>query len=144
MSTRFESLHWRFLQVVGVSVGTAATASTDAVTLLRTKQLSLNKQLQQNQFNRPLVLDTSEAKNRLKGEIFTVVNYRFSEVSSGLSEPNQWSEVMMLHINTKYCRAMGRPTSPVLRVHLRKKSFENLADTVRMDFDYRVTGLSPE
>jgi hypothetical protein len=116
----------------------------DAAAVLRAKAVSLAPQLGQNQFNRPLVLESAEVTNRLKGEIFAIVDYPFSQVSVGLSDPNHWCEVMVLHINTKYCRAMGAPSAPVLRVNLGKKTFENLADTVRMEFDYRVTSLSSE
>jgi hypothetical protein len=51
---------------------------------------------------------------------------------------------MILHINTKYCHAMVKPTGTALRVHVGKKTPEELADTTRLEFNYRTVAATPE
>jgi hypothetical protein len=104
----------------------------------------LEPQLRQNQFKRPLVLDSAESPNRLTGEIYAIVAYPFGAVSSGLNSPDHWCDVMLLHVNTKYCRALVAPTGTTLRVHIGKKTPEALSDVPRFEFNYSVASATPE
>jgi len=121
-----------------------AMAEPDAAATLRAKYASLEAQLQQNQFKRPLVLDSVETPNRLKGDIYAIVDYPLSTVSSSLNNPVHWCDVMLLHINTKYCHAMVEPSGTTLRVNIGKKTPEKLPVTSRIEFDYSVPAATPE
>jgi hypothetical protein len=119
-------------------------AAVDPVAVLRAKYVSLEPQLQQNQFKRPLVLDSAETPNRLTGEIYAIVAYPFDTVSGGLNNPDHWCDVMLLHVNTKYCRALVAPTGTTLRVHIGKKTPEGLSEAPRFEFNYSVATVTPE
>ena len=71
------------------------------------KSDDLKSQLAGNPFNRPLVLESSESSNRVEGNVYAVLESSFSAVSRTLKSPEQWCEIMILHINTKYCRPDG-------------------------------------
>lgn len=122
----------------------AAKANSDAVAALREKHASLEEKLRENQFKRPLVLDSAETANRLKGDIFAVVDYPFAAVKTGLNNPNHWCDVMLLHLNTKYCRAKVRPSGTTLNVNIGKKTPEDLSDAARVEFNYSVAAATPE
>lgn len=126
------------------TTGLACAAMADPVASLRAKYLSLEAQLRQNQFKRPLVLDSAETPNHLKGDIYAIVDYPFGAVSAGLNNPDHWCEVMLLHINTKYCHAMVGLSGTTLRVHIGKKTPEELADAARVEFNYSVAAATPE
>ena len=96
-------LRW-LLAICAAGVAFTALAQADPATALREKFTSLGEQLRQNQFRRPLVVDSSEAPNGLQGDIHAIVAYPFGAVSAGLNRPEHWCDVMMLHINTKYCQ----------------------------------------
>lgn len=139
---------WKWLRGV-VLAGSAvvachASAKSDQASMLLAKYASLNAQMQQNQFKRPVVLDSVETPNRLKGNIYAIVDHPFNEVSAGLSQADHWCDVMILHINTKYCRASAGPEGTTLRVHVGKKTPEELASAPRVEFDYRVAALDPD
>jgi len=51
---------------------------------------------------------------------------------------------MLLHVNTKYCRALMQPSGTTLRVHIGKKTPEALSIAPRFDFSYRRASLNPE
>ena len=122
----------------------AAPIKQEPVAALRTRYASLGEQLQHNQFGRPLVLDSSETPKRLTGEIHATLDYSFARVSAGLNDPGHWCDVISLHVNTKYCRPATGPTGAVLRVHIGKKTPEELSDATRLDFAYRVAAATPE
>lgn len=122
----------------------AAMAKTDAVATLVAKHASLEEQLRQNQFKRPLVLDSAESPNRLKGDIYAVVDHPFGTVTAALNDPHHWCDVMLLHINIKYCRAMAGQPGTTLRVNIGKKTSELLVNVARVEFNYGVAAVTPE
>ena len=125
--------------------GCNAWAATDAelATALRGDATRLEQQLQNNPFGQPLVLQSSETAKDLTGDIYAVVPYPFATVSTGMRSPEHWCEVMILHVNTKYCHAVAGPQSTTLRVNIGKKTPQAIADTTRVDFRYRETASSP-
>ena len=131
--------------LVCISVCTAAAqASQDPVATLRDKHAALGEQLQRNQFGRPLVLESNETANLVSGEIYATVAYPFNDVMAGLNDPNHWCDVISLHINTKYCRAVSAPSGNTLEVRVGKKTRQDVTDASRVDFNYRVLAASQE
>lgn len=114
----------------------AATTKADSVVTLRASYASLGEQLRQNQFNQPLVLKSAETPNGLRGDIYAVVDFPFSAVSAGLSNPDHWCDVMILHINTKFCHAVADSSGTVLKVNFGRKTPEELIYTTRVEFNY--------
>jgi hypothetical protein len=132
------------LLLCAAAVAGAAMAKVDPVATLRAKYASLDQQLQQNQFKRPLVLDSVEKPDRLTGDIYAVVAYPFDAVSVGLNNPDHWCDVMLLHVNTKYCRALVAPSGTVLKVNIGKKTPEELSAATRVEFNYSVAAVTPQ
>lgn len=76
---------------------------------LLAKHAGLSSRLQSNQFQRPVVLESTETLDQIRGDVFAVVDHPFPAVSAGLNNPDHWCDVISLHINTKYCRAVQAP-----------------------------------
>ncbi|MEN6587532.1 MAG: hypothetical protein ABFE02_15940 [Sulfuricella sp.] len=112
--------------------------------ILRAKYASLGEQLRQNQFKRPLVLESAETPNQLKGDIYAIVDYPFGAVSTGLNDPDHWCDVLLLHINTKYCHAVRGLGGTILRVNMGRKTPEKLSFVPRVELDYSVAAATPE
>jgi hypothetical protein len=121
-----------------------ARSDVDSAATLRAKYASLDQQLRQNQFKRPLALASAETPDRLKGDIYAIVEHPFGAVSAGLSNPDHWCDVMLLHISTKYCHAVVGASGTTLRVNIGKKTPEELAAAARVEFNYKVTTATPE
>lgn len=111
---------------------------------LRAKYTELSKQLNNNQFKRALYLDSMESSHDLKGEIYAVVDYPFATVNQALNNPTHWCDVLILHINIKYCHADENKTGTTLTVNLGKKNAQLLADTYRVDFNYQEIITTPD
>lgn len=116
--------------------------ASDPVKIMQAKYAAVEPQLKQNQFNRPLVLESAEIDNRLKGDIYAVINYPIATVTAGLNNPEHWCDIMHLHINTKYCHVIKNPGSDTpataLRIYIGKKVPEDLADATRVEFNYQL------
>ncbi|MBK7000056.1 MAG: hypothetical protein IPH35_08830 [Rhodoferax sp.] len=105
---------------------------------LLTKYGSMEGRLRVNQFNQPLVLDSLEASNRVTGEIHAVISHPFVTVRTNLNDAGHWCDVISLHINTKYCRAVVAPNGTILKVNIGNKTPQDLKDASRLEFKYKV------
>jgi hypothetical protein len=114
----------------------AAIVATSA-TMLQNRYTELTDALHNNQFNRELYMESVESSHDLKGEVYAVVNHPFAEVNQALNNPQHWCDILILHLNIKYCRAEINPSITRLNVNLGRKFDQPLADTYRTEFIYR-------
>jgi hypothetical protein len=121
-----------------------AVESTISAVPLRAKYAELGKQLNKNQFQRPLYVDSVESSQDLKGEIYAVINYPFAAVNLALNNPAHWCDVLILHLNVKYCHAASSKAGTVLSVNLGRKYYQPLADAYRLEFNYRGVITTPD
>lgn len=132
------------LLIWALGVPWVARAQERSAQLMRATHASLQAQLGNNQFNQPVVLVSAETPDALKGDIYAVINYSMAAVKAGLNNPARWCDVMLLHINTKYCHAQTGSAATRLSVNLGSKKPEELSDATRVDFDYRVLAATPD
>ncbi|MDZ7583655.1 MAG: hypothetical protein U0938_02380 [Thiobacillus sp.] len=132
------------LWLVGIAFFSAGLAfasvpHTQSAASLHAQHASLAERLQHNPFQRALALDSSESSSDLKGDIYALVDYPFSTFSAALNGAEGWCDVLILHINTKYCRATTDETRTVLTVYIGKKTPQPIKDAFPIEFTYRVT-----
>lgn len=132
------------LLTCALGVPMVAFAQDEAAQVMRATHASLQAKLDHNQFNQPIVLVSSETPDALKGDVYAVINYSMGAVTAGLNNPTRWCDVMLLHINTKYCHAQTGSATTRLSVNLGGKKPEELSDATRVDFDYRVLTATPD
>ncbi|MBC7622835.1 MAG: hypothetical protein H7232_05575 [Aeromicrobium sp.] len=119
-------------------------ATQAAALALTTRYAAMRSQLANNAFNRPLVLESAQSANSLKGEVYAVVPYAFAKLSDDLTSPQGWCAILNLHLNTKYCRADSANTSTQLVVNLGEKNNQPLLATFRITFQWQVTAKNPQ
>ena len=116
---------------------TAPSVAQDAASL-RARFGTLTQELSNNQFQRPLYLESSESPNDLKGEIYATIEQPFSAVGPALQGVGHWCEILILHLNVKDCQASGAGPADTLSVVIGKKYDQALEDAYRVDFTYKV------
>ena len=135
------------LALLGLGLGALAWADDNA-TALKDKYDTLAPQLKANVFHRPIHLDSEETQNSLKGDIYAVVDYPFATVNSAFNDPQRgpanWCEVLILHLNTKYCHATSGSDGASIDMNVGKKTEQELSDTSRVQFKYRSVATSPD
>lgn len=121
----------------GVLAASAYAAPDSSGGTLLAKYAELAPRLANNQFKRPVVLDSSETSSALKGDIYALVDHPFAEVNGMLNGPARWCDVLILHLNTKYCRPVTDASGTTLRVSVGKKTEQTLDQAYQVDFVYR-------
>ncbi len=112
---------------------------------LTEKYTAMSPALASNVFGRPLVIESVETNNRVTGDAYAIVNAPFTTANVALQSPSRLCELIILHLNTKYCRAEPAKSSGgnLLKVNFGKKTPQELANTFAIDFDMRVPSASP-
>ena len=101
---------------------------------LRDRHASLTQALTNNAYGRPLYLDSEQTGNRVTGNAYAVLNAPFDVVSSSLKSPQRVCDLIILHINTKYCRPTQSSIPATLKVNFGKKTAQALNDTFALEF----------
>lgn len=132
------------LACMGIGLAQASGAYLQPAAVLQGKYAALTDQLGRNAFQRPLYLESSETSDALKGDIYALVEHPFAAVGTALDSPSGWCDLLILHINVKYCRAAPAGNNTVLAVSLGRKYPQPLEDAYRVEFSYRVVSATPD
>jgi len=122
----------------------ADDVTANSATALRAKYAELGGRLDDSPFQRPLVMESSEAAGELKGSMYALLRHPYSTVQSELRLPEHWCDILILHLNTKYCRASAVSAGKVLKVNIGRKSDQPIEQSHRVEFAYRVIEAGPD
>ena len=104
---------------------------------LRAQHAAIAPQLSGNEFGGGLVLQSAEAARRVDGDVYAVVEHPFATVSAALSDPAQWCEILILHLNTKYCRNAHEQGTTRIEMRIGKKHPQPLHTASLVAFAWR-------
>ncbi len=131
-----------------IALAGGSTAHAEVATVnpaaLRAKYAELAGKLENNPFQNPLYLESSEAGGELKANVYAVLSHPFPAVQSALKQPARWCDILILYLNTKYCRASTEAAGTVLKVNIGRKSGQTVEQSFRVEFTYRVIEAGPE
>ena len=126
-----------------VGVAHVDAVEVNSAVALLAKYAAAQDRLSHNQFQRPLYLDSSETSGSVAGDIYALVNQPFATVDTALSSPDNWCDVLDLHLNIKYCRASTAGQGSVLNVSIGRKYDQPLNDAYPVVFAYCVVAQNP-
>ena len=89
-------------------------------------------------FDRPLYLQSSEAADRLQGDVYTLVDHPYAQVRQALVKAGPWCGILLLHLNMQYCRASGAVGHETLDAGLGRKFDQELAELYWLRFEFAV------
>ena len=115
----------------------AKTSADPGAAKLLALHATLAPRLERNQFGRPLVLESLETSSRVSGDIYAEVDTPFEIVRNAFATPRTWCDVLILHVNTKYCHAGGGADANRLAVRIGKKGPQNIEDAFALQFAFR-------
>jgi 1-acyl-sn-glycerol-3-phosphate acyltransferase len=114
------------------------------VAAMHARYTALGPQLRSNQFQGPVYLDSAEGARVTRGDVYAVVNYPFATVSAALDDPSHWCDVLILHLNTKYCRGAVEGAATHIEVRVGRKYDQPAGDASLLSFSWRAVSLTPE
>ena len=92
---------------------------------------------------KPVFLQSTETPERLEGEVLALIDHPAQRVRAVLVQPAVWCDILILHLNVKYCRATRAPgpagTVDTLEVGLGRKVDEPLSSVHWLDFRFRAS-----
>lgn len=107
---------------------------------LRATYQRLIRPLANNDFRRPLVIESSEGAGALAGDIHALMEYPFATVKAAFGSAANWCDVLILHVNTKYCHAGGAG----LDVQMGQKTPEPLDRGAQLAFTFLVPPVAAD
>jgi hypothetical protein len=126
-----------------VSLGLFAGASAQDARALNARYAALQGKFTDNQFGRPLVLESTQNDDNLKGDVYAIVEHPFAMVQQALQSADHWCDILILHLNVKRCQtSSGTPKKVNLSVG--RKFDQPIEDAYALGFSYRVVAATPE
>jgi hypothetical protein len=109
----------------------AALAATSSIQLLQVRE-SLRTRMANSPFNIPLLIESAQSSENIKGDVYAEIKYPFATVSAALASPQTWCDILILHLNTKSCALKQNADSvggaPTLLMTVGKKVEQPQAD----------------
>lgn len=123
-----------------------AQAGTQAsgAAALRARFAATQPLLADSLFGGPLYLESTEAPRLLQGDVYALVDHPFAAVSASLASPDRWCDVMILHLNTKYCRRTAEDGVPKIELRVGKKHDQPIAAASLVAFGFRAVSVTPD
>ena len=135
----------RFIRAVLAAVLLCATAAqAQDANALRARHAALREQLASNPFQRPLVLESVQNSNDLKGDVYAIVEQPFDVLAPALQGREHWCELLILHLNVKHCSSTGKAPAEVLSLAVGRKFDQPLEDAYRVDFSFSMPSVAPD
>ena len=138
--TRFARLALRLalmLCLITACVPAALAQEALGAAALHSRFLALHERLANNAFKQPLVLESTQNADNLRGDIYALIDQPYSTVAPALQSADQWCDILILHLNVKRCQVSAGPPQ-VLSLNIGRKYDQPIKDTYRVDFKYRA------
>ena len=139
-------ISFRALRVACVALAVAivpAAASAQDAAALHARHAALHDKFSNNQFGRPLVLESTQTSGDLKGDVYAIVDHPFPMVQQALQSAEHWCDILILHLNVKRCRA-GSGATKMLNLSVGRKFDQPIEDAYQLDFAYRVVAATSD
>ncbi len=128
---------------VAVSLCLITGASAQDAATLKARHAALQDKFANNQFGRPLVLESTQTADDLKGDVYAVVEHPFAMVEQALQSADHWCDILILHLNVKRCRSSSG-TPKTLSLYVGRKFDQPIEDAYQLAFAYRVVAAGPD
>lgn len=119
-------------------------AWAQSAAVLQARHGALQDKLASNAFQRPLVLESSEASSGLKGDIYARIDQPFTILAAALGTGSHWCDILILHLNVSQCRFSGAAPNETLQLAIGSKYDRPLEQAYRLTFAYRLVAAQPD
>jgi hypothetical protein len=139
----FAAPRWRGAWVaLALLLGLAGPAPAQDAHALRARHAALHDRLANNQFGRPLALESMQTAGDLKGDVYAVVDHPFGVVNQALHSPENWCDILILHLNVKRCKT--EDGGKVITLSVGRKFDQPIEDAYELEFAYQVTSTKSD
>ncbi len=129
---------------MAVAVTSALPVQAQDAAALKSRHAALRDALANNAFARPLVLESSERADGLRGDIHARIDQPFAVVGAALQGVDRWCDILILHLNVKQCRGVDSKAADALQLVIGQKHDQPLDQAYRFAFAYEVVASRPD
>lgn len=115
-----------------------AAANVDSAAMLHARYSSLQEALNDNEFRRPIRLESSDVDGSVTGDVYALLDFPFASTSDALGPAANWCDVLLLHFNVKFCQPTWSGEATALDVAIGRKYDQPLSRAHRVNFVYGV------
>ena len=137
-----------FRSALVAAVACLSVAHAQNAASLTSRHSSLRDRLAVNQFQRPLVLESSQGTDGLKGDIYALIDQPYKLVGPALRGADRWCDILILHLNVKRCSAAGsipgQAGNDKLSLNIGRKFDQPPEEAYRFEFLYKVLAAQPD
>lgn len=87
---------------------------------------------------RSIYLSSTESAQRMQGEVHALIDEPFDRVRQELTQADRWCDVLILHINVKYCRGSRNAAGEELVSGVGRKFDQPLSEVYWVRFGFKV------
>ncbi|HTH80842.1 MAG TPA: hypothetical protein VL593_17845 [Ramlibacter sp.] len=129
---------------IALALGAAAFNAMADAGELRAKYSQLREQLHNNPYHRPIFIDSAEAGDTLRGDIYAVLDHPYADMQRALQNPNDWCAILILPFNTKYCHPVKSGNGTRLSMRIGRKADQPVDEAYRLNLDLKPGVATPE
>jgi hypothetical protein len=122
----------------------AVAAERQDVDVLRAKHAEVAARLSDSPLHAPLLVESTETADRVRADVYALVDYPLAAVRAGLGGAGRWCEVLILHLNVEFCAESARGEGSSLDVSIGRSYDQPLQDAYRVEFVHRVGASGPD
>jgi len=112
--------------------------------MLRTQFAAVREQGTGKMVDRPVYLLSTESADRMQGDVYALVDRPFHALRQVLTQAEDWCDILILHLNTQYCRVSRSAAKVELLAGVGRKVDQPLADVYWLRFDHRIVSAAED
>lgn len=120
---------------VALAFGLAFASAKADPQALHAKYGELRDALAHNPYHRPIHIDSAEAGDHLKGDVYAVVDHPYEMLEKSLQNPRDWCAILILPFNTKSCQPVRTANGTALALRIGRKPDQPVEEAYRVQFD---------
>ncbi len=122
----------------------ADAAPAPAARSLVAQHQAIAARLASSTFGRPVVLDSLELPEGLKGDVYAVVDHPLHTMEEALRTPARWCELLLLHLNNRRCQVTEEQGRALLTLSVVGRYDKPVDSAFLLPFVYRMTSATPD
>lgn len=128
----------------GVACGGQTTGAEEEAAALQHLYQTFQKQLAENPFGQPLHLVSREEGRHVSAVLAAPLAYPFDTFVAAFAMADNWCQIMMLHLNVKFCSAQNQGEQDRLTVFVGRKHQQPLEAAHRSEYVYELMRATPD
>lgn len=126
-----------------VSSYSGNTSQAGSYESLLSQYHTIRESLESNQYGTPVYIESDFQDDNATGEVFALVDHDFDSVVTGLSSPDHWCDVVLLHINVKGCDVkVNNSFESGLTLYVGRRYFQTPDQALEMQYQFKRVSSS--